>query len=139
MGSGMLKTVEVRLPLSPQLSLLMTWLPEPDAEKPVAGARHHPRNLNAFTVAEAEQQWFYAPDTRPPLGTGTFLPISTDLYVGYDAATAWNLRCVNEWTAIQPKIGADLADSGEIEMVRVRESANAVTAERGRTPDDRGT
>lgn len=137
-GSGILKTVEIRLPLSPQLSLLMTWLPEPDAEKPVLGARHHPRNINAFTIAEAQQQWFYVPGTRPPVGAGTFLPISSDLYVGYDAATAWRSPLRERVDrAIQPKIGADLADSSEVEMVRVREAATAVSAGRRRAPEKR--
>jgi len=120
-GAGMLKTLEVRLPLSPRLALLMTWLPQPDPDVPTPGARHHPKNLNAFTVAEAEQHWFHLPDTKPPVGTEEFLPLSGDLYRGYDAATAWNSPLRQQVSRnIQPKIGADLADSTELTITRVR-------------------
>jgi hypothetical protein len=121
MAAGMLKTLEVRLPLSPHVALLMSWLPRPDPDSPVAGARHHPRNINAFTVAEAEKQWFCLPDTNPPVGAGAFLPISGDLYPGYDTAAALNspLR-IEVDRATQPKIGADVRESTELEIIRVR-------------------
>jgi len=58
---GCLRTLEVRFPLSPRLVLLMTWLDATDAVRPIHGSIDHARNLNAFTVAQADCQWFQRP------------------------------------------------------------------------------
>ena len=54
---GFMETLEIRLPISPRLVLLMTWADiENDNERKVRGARHHAKNINAFTREEAEQR-----------------------------------------------------------------------------------
>ena len=51
---GLLETLEVRYPLTSYACLVMTWQEGPDPERPVSGKQHHAKNLNAFTVAQAE-------------------------------------------------------------------------------------
>ena len=120
MGAGVLQALEVRFPITSALAIVMSWLPEPDALSPVRGARHHAKNLNAFTVSEAEKAWFFLPGTSPPVGTGTFLPISADLLSNYDVAAALESPVrVEVSRRTQPKIGEDLQASTELEMVRV--------------------
>jgi hypothetical protein len=117
--AGLLTALEVRLPLTPRLALLMTWLPAEDPPEPVKGLRHHPKNINAFTVVEADRHWFYYPETRPPVGDATYLPISGDLHRGYDAQAAWRSPLRAEVSRLtQPKLGTELQKDSKIEMVR---------------------
>lgn len=77
--TGILECVEFRLPLSPNHAVLMTWSDTPDDEHTrVRGTRDHAGNLNAFTVASAERQWFYRPGTSPPIASGNLRPLSLD-------------------------------------------------------------
>ena len=63
---GIFDCIEVRLPVSPTAAVLMTWSDLPDVEHVRArGTRDHAANLNAFTVASAERQWFHQPGTLP--------------------------------------------------------------------------
>jgi hypothetical protein len=80
-----LNTLEVRYPLTSQLCLLMTWLDEPDASKIVAGNREKAKNINGFTRAQAEDEWFYLPGTNPPMPDqrAGLLPLSMLLYPDY--------------------------------------------------------
>lgn len=86
--TGLLNFLEVRVPLTPSLALLMSWRDMPDDPVPLVGKRHHAENLNAFTVAEAEKQWFYLPGSRPRYSSGKWLPLSPELYPGYTPARA---------------------------------------------------
>lgn len=96
---GVLECGEIRLPLSPTRAVLMTWSDKPDDEETrVRGTRDHAANLNAFTVASADRQWFYVPDTSPPVGSGKLLPLSLQLVPGYsreDAARSVRLAAVS--------------------------------------------
>jgi hypothetical protein len=66
----------------------MTWRDLPDDPTPVMGKIHHAHNLNAFTVAEAEKQWFYLPGTqRPRIRPGPWPPLSAELVPDYSPAT----------------------------------------------------
>lgn len=86
---GVRNFLEVRLPISPRQALLMTWRDLPDDPKPVSGKAHHADNLNAFTVAEAEEQWFFLPGSqRPRIRGGTWLPLSAELVHGYSTSAA---------------------------------------------------
>lgn len=86
---GVRNFLEVRLPISPWQALLMTWRDLPDDPNPVQAKAHHGQNLNAFTIAEAEEQWFFLPGTKcPRFRDGAWLPISAELVPGYSAATA---------------------------------------------------
>jgi len=85
---GLLETLEVRYPLTSRVCLLMTWAEGPDPDRPVPGRSHHAKNLNAFTAAHAEREWFCLPETRPPIGSprGRFLPLGPELCPGYGPA-----------------------------------------------------
>lgn len=86
---GVRNFLEVRLPVSPTQALLMTWRDRPDDPSPMPGKPHHARNLNAFTVAEAEEQWFFLPGgDRPRVGSGLLLPLSAELVPGYSTSVA---------------------------------------------------
>ena len=74
---GILECVEIRLPLSPTRAVLMTWSDSPDDEHVrVRGTRDHAANLNAFTVASADRQWFHQPETSPRRTSGNLRPLS---------------------------------------------------------------
>ena len=43
-------------------------------------------NLNAFTIANADREWFHLPATSPPVALGApFFPLSPELVRGYGA------------------------------------------------------
>lgn len=81
-GVGLLNTLEVRYPLTSQLCLLMTWHDEPDAPEIVPGNREKAQNVNGFTRAQAEDEWFYLPGATPPMPDehSRLLPLSMLLY-----------------------------------------------------------
>ena len=80
-NDGLLNSLEIRVPLSPTAALLMTWLDEHDATTPrPRGTRQHAANLNAFTVANADREWFHLLGTNPPVASGgPLLPLSPEL------------------------------------------------------------
>lgn len=84
-GVGLLNTLEVRYPLTSQLCLLMTWRDEPDAPKIVSGNREKAKSINGFTRAQAEDEWFYLPETNPPVPDerSRLQPLSMLLYPDY--------------------------------------------------------
>jgi hypothetical protein len=86
-AEGMLNALEVRFPLTPTAALLMTWVDEHDAATPrLHGSRQHAASLNAFTVANADREWFHLPGTNPPIASGgRLLPLSPELIRGYNA------------------------------------------------------
>jgi hypothetical protein len=85
---GLVNFLEVRFPISPNLALLLTWRGQPDEARPLKGGAHHAKNINAFTIAEAEKAWFYKPGTRPKSAGGYWLPISPELVPDYSIRTA---------------------------------------------------
>lgn len=109
---GLLECVEVRLPLSPTRAVLMTWADKVDDEDTLVDAKpHHAGNLNAFTVASADAQWFSLPGTSPPIGSGSFLPLSTQLITGYTASTAaGSSRRRRTLAEARAKVGRQLSD-----------------------------
>jgi Protein of unknown function (DUF4238) len=87
--TGLCECIEIRLPLSPDRAVLMTWADKPDDhETVVQGHRQHAYNLNAFTIASADKQWFHQPGTKPPRGAGELLPLSTQMVSGYTPLAA---------------------------------------------------
>jgi hypothetical protein len=86
---GVLTSLEVRFPISPQLALVATWLDLPDPEAPViAGIRALASNLNTFTIGQAEKQWFHQPGAVTPRTAGRLVPLSSLIHPGYDASVA---------------------------------------------------
>ena len=115
---GLLETLEVRAPVSSRHGILMTWLDEPDGPV-VKGTRQHAANINAFTVEQAERQWFHLPGVSPPLATGLLLPVSPEIVRPYDQAAAVSSRRRGEIThRIQPKLGDHSLDQS-FEIVTV--------------------
>ena len=77
MDTGVLETLEIRVPVSPRQAILMTWRDDADdADCVVRGRRDHTANLNAFTVAQAERQWFHQPGASTPIASGRLLPFA---------------------------------------------------------------
>jgi Protein of unknown function (DUF4238) len=121
LAAGVLECLEFRLPMSPTHAVLMTWADWPDDERVRArGTRDHAANLNAFSVASADRQWFYLPETSPPVGSGKFLPLSLELVPGYSPeAAARSLRRQRASEIVHAKVGRrELADR-DFEIVTV--------------------
>jgi hypothetical protein len=86
---GVANLLEVRFPISPSSAIVMCWRDRPDTREPIAGHRLQADNLNAFTIAEAEEQWFYQPGARRPRKrSGHWLPLAPELAPGYSVLAA---------------------------------------------------
>jgi hypothetical protein len=86
---GVMETLEIRIPVTPRHAILMTWSDAADNEPSrLRGSRHHAASLNAFTIAEADRQWFHHPDSAAPSTSGQLLPLSPQLLPGYGAEVA---------------------------------------------------
>jgi hypothetical protein len=90
--NGRFETLEFRVPISPRLAILMTWLDGEDPPAPFAGSRDMAANLNALTVAQAELQWFHSPERVPPLASGQLLALSRTLLRDYGPDVALSSR-----------------------------------------------
>ena len=87
-----LDAVEVRVPVSAQLALLMTWADEPDPLQTVAADGRFAGELNAFTIAQADRQWMHRLGAEPPIAAGTFAPLSRAFESGYAAPSLESSR-----------------------------------------------
>jgi Protein of unknown function (DUF4238) len=119
LGTGVLECIEYRLPLSPSRAVLMTWADKADDEDPrVLGRRDHAMNLNAFTIANADRQWFTRPGAKAPRSAGKVDPLSPTLVRGYTAEQATRSeRRAQVWAHVQEKTGRDFSDR---EIMRVK-------------------
>ena len=92
----------------------MTWLDLPDDEAAIVrGDKEAAANINAFTVAEAEHQWYHLPGVNAPRASGQLLPLSTRLLRPYDARVAYESARRREMhRRVQSKIGEDTLGSG---------------------------
>jgi hypothetical protein len=120
-GSGIMESLEIVIPMTPRRALLMTWLDEPDDEAGrVQGNRDLAARINAFVIASADRQWFHVPDVAVPRATGQLVPISAGLIKGYGMAAAANSDRRSEANKlIQPKIGANVIGDPSFPMVVV--------------------
>jgi hypothetical protein len=122
---GLFETLEIRVPISPRLAIVMTWLDDEDRAEPVRGVKDIAANLNAFTVAQAEQQWFHIPTRVPPRACGQLLPLSPRLLPGYGTgAVEASRRRQSIQSKIQKRIGEKLEQEREIEIVTVTRNEN---------------
>jgi hypothetical protein len=121
---AILHTLEARFPVSPRHGLLMTWVDHDDDAAPIlSSSKDNAANFNAFTVAEAVNQWFHLPSANPPIGSGQLLPIGPGLLEGgHDLIRS--LRRDETIRRIQRKIGQPDAGA-EIELVSVRATGDA--------------
>jgi hypothetical protein len=119
LGTGVLECIEYRLPLSPTRGVLMTWADKPDDEDPrIFGRQEHAMNFNAFTIANADRQWFYRPGARSPRAAGRVQPLSPTLVRGYTAAhAARSGRRAQVAAHVKEKTGRDFSDR---EVMRVK-------------------
>lgn len=126
---GIMATLEIRVPVSPRLAILMTWCDLPDdAPNRVRGSRHHAAALNAFTIAEAERQWFHHPDSAAPTTDGLILPLGPQLVPSYGVHTALASRRRAKADAImQALVGTDGLRTDEFEMVSITTNAPSST------------
>jgi Protein of unknown function (DUF4238) len=106
---------EVRVPVSPQHAILMTWFPDRDGGEALRGRVDQAMNLNAFTVAQADRQWFWQPQTkRPPRAAGLLRPLAPELLPGYGGHSVVSsirhrgMRDILERRAGEPLANADL-------------------------------
>jgi Protein of unknown function (DUF4238) len=122
-SAGLINFMEIRVSVSPSAAIVMTWLERAeDTAEPFEGRRPEARNLNAFTIAQAEKQWFHLPGTKPSFGKKrTYRPLSLDLFPGYgpNAADRSTLRNV-----VLEKVNSTLGEeSTEYEIVRLTDGA----------------
>lgn len=115
---GVLECIEIRLPLSPSHAVLMTWSDHADDEHArVRGTKDDAANLNAFTVASADRQWFHRPGKPPPRASGNLRPLSLQLVPDYTREAAAASRRRKHVSAItKEKTERDFRDR-EIEVV----------------------
>jgi hypothetical protein len=115
LGIGALNFLEIRVPISPKLALLMTWQDLPDAASVIPGTEETAANMNAFTIANADRQWMYQPGSTPPVAQGYLPPIAPTLIPGYGPSEVEASRVREMVTEnIQPKLGETLESSPEI-------------------------
>ena len=82
---GPLGAVEVRVPLSDRMAILMTWQDVPDKGTPVAANVGLAGELNAFVVAQADRDWMHRPGPEPVVFPGQFGPLYRSFELGYSA------------------------------------------------------
>ena len=71
---GPLGAVEVRVPLSDRMAILMTWQDVPDTGITVPADRRFAAEFNAFVVAQADRQWMHRTGSEPDVAPGQFGP-----------------------------------------------------------------
>jgi hypothetical protein len=84
-GIGVEHLLEVRYPLNSQVCLLMTWLEGVDDSEILSGSRAQAKNINSFTRAAAELEWFSLPDINPPFSDdrSRLVPLSAEIFGEY--------------------------------------------------------
>lgn len=83
---GPLGAIEIRVPLSAQISILMTWADVPDKGTVVEADARFAGELNAFVIAQADEQWMHRPGDEPPVSHGRFTPLSRNFELSYTPA-----------------------------------------------------
>ena len=77
------RTFEIRVPLGPQVGLLMNWIDEHD-DAGMEGTPSVAAEFNAFTVAQAELEWMHRPGPEPMIPWRSFTPLSRMIMPSYD-------------------------------------------------------
>jgi Protein of unknown function (DUF4238) len=108
--------LEVRVPVSPSLAIVMAWFDEGDGPRKV-GRKGPAKALNAFTVAQADRQWMHRPGCPPLIRQGTFEPLSPRLNRGYTAQSAQLSRRRAEATRLAERRRGDPPGGRDLEIV----------------------
>jgi hypothetical protein len=104
-GTGVRDLLEVRYPLNATTCLLMTWLDGGDDPEIVRGSKKLARNINSFTRAAAEDEWFYLPGNKPSFSDerSRLLPLSTQIYGEYADGQIAERRGLGSRLALETK------------------------------------
>lgn len=95
-GLAPLSALEVRVPLAPDVAILMNWVDRSD-KAAVHLQSQAAAELNAFTVGQADRQWMHRPGSEPIVSEGIFAPISRLVDPSYARPTL--LRSARRLTA----------------------------------------
>jgi hypothetical protein len=85
---GPINALEIRVPLAPNLLLLMTWEDADDQTTHTPAPSSFAADTNALVVAQADKQWMHQPGTEPPVAKGVLTPTSSVLNPFYGPAHA---------------------------------------------------
>jgi len=116
---GPLGAVEVRVPLSDRMAILMTWQDVPDKGTRVATDRRLAAELNAFVVAQADRHWMHRPGPEPVVSPGQFGPLYRSFELGYSALSLPASRRRAHAAGFLERV-RDEQFLGEIEIVDLR-------------------
>lgn len=115
---GLLRTLEIRVPVSPRQALVMTWLPTPDRRLDRAWAGHAD-NINFGIRSHADVHWFTAPEQQItifdkvyPTFTTVFGPAFTPQQLQQSTRRAHAQRLIGEMI--------EGAHAGKIPLVEVK-------------------
>jgi hypothetical protein len=118
---GPLTALEVRVPLAPDVAVLMNWIERPDLGNVPMG-RYAAADLNAFTVGQADEEWMHAPGLEPDIPDDIFAPLSRFMDPDYDRGAALQsprrLRAQNGFDRIRSRTWVN-----EIEVVGEEQAA----------------
>lgn len=121
---GALNAPEIRVPIAPDLLLLMTW----DDPVPIRASPAIAAETNALVVAQADKQWMHRPGTEPSIAKWLLKPISRALDPAYDHPVA--VRSMRHRTA--QKFADQMMDKPYIKHVKVITEIRATKARAGR-------
>ena len=112
---GLLNIFEVRVPVSPDTALIMFWGDRADISEPIVGMKRHSKNLNSFSVADSDIEWFCHPDHPRPASSlkRSWRSLSSELIGDYSHSVAGR-SAVREFVARQLEsqigLGTDVLD-----------------------------
>jgi uncharacterized protein DUF4238 len=86
-GLGPLTMLEIRVPIGPDVAILMNWIDRSD-EVGIPMKRRAAGEINAFTVGQADKEWMHKPGCEPEIPDDVFLPLSRLVDFSYDRAVA---------------------------------------------------
>jgi hypothetical protein len=112
---GPLGAVEVRVTLSNQMAILMTWQDIPDKGTAVPAERRFAAEHNAFVVGQADRQWMHRPGREPVVPPGQFGPLYRYFELGYSALSLPHSKRRSHATAFLERV-RDERFLGEIEI-----------------------
>jgi hypothetical protein len=121
--AGLVNLLEVRVPVSPRLAVLMTWADRPDDAEPVDINAQQAININSFTIVGADEEWFRLPGSDPRANQGPWFPLSRQLFEGYTTEAAQNSKVRREMhKRLNSRVGEDIQSLDEhgratIEMI----------------------
>lgn len=121
---GPLNALEVRVPLSPDMVVLMTWADEPDISGPVEAPAVYAAETNKLVIAQADKQWMHRLGREPPVAAGPIRPLSRAFEDRYTPAAVASSRRRARTAAYLDRV-AKRRFIDEIEVVTVTKRAAA--------------